>query len=55
MVLGRLGGDLAGALQLGDQRVVARELLERAVAKQVGAAVADVAEADLVAVDHARR
>ena len=55
MVLGGLRRDLAAALELGDQRVVARELLERAVAEQVGAAVADVREADLVAVRPWRR
>ena len=51
VVLGRLRRDLAGALELGDQRVVARELLELAVAQAVGAAVADVAEADLAVGD----
>ena len=50
MVLGRLRRDLPAALELGHQRVVARELLELAVAEAVGAAVAHVAEADLVAV-----
>ena len=49
VVLGRLGRDLAAALELRHQRVVAGELLELAVAQAVGAAVADVAEADLVA------
>ena len=49
VVLGGLGRDLPAALELGHQRVVARELLELAVAQPVGAAVADVAEADLVA------
>ena len=50
MVLGGLRRDLAAALELGHQRVVARELLELAVAEAVGAAVAHVGEADLVAV-----
>ena len=53
-----LGGLIAGQLpltaQLLDQRVVVGDLLELALAEDVGAAVADVAEADLVAV-HERR
>ena len=55
MVLGRLRRDLAAALQLGHQRVIARELLELAVAQAVGAAVAHVREAHLVAVDLGQR
>ena len=42
------------ALELGDQRVVVGQLLELAVAQPVGAAVADVGEADGVVVDHRR-
>ena len=54
MMLGGLGGDLAGALELGHERVVSGELLELAVAEAVGAAVAHMAEADVVA-DHLYR
>ena len=63
MVLRGLGRDLAAPLELGDQRVVARELLELTLPHAVGAAVAHVRQAHLVAVDlgerergaHARR
>ena len=47
---GLVAGQLALAPQLLDQRVVVGDLLELALAEDVGAAVADVAEADLVAV-----
>ena len=55
MLGGLIAGQLALAPQLLDQRVVVGDLLELAVAEDVGAAVADVAEADLLAVDAARR
>ena len=55
MVLRRLGSDLAAPLELRDQRVVAGDLLELAVAHAVGAAVADVAQAHLAVVDLGRR
>ena len=45
MVLGLLVGEPALAAKLLDQRVVGRQQLQLAVAKQVGAAVADVGEA----------
>ena len=51
VVLGLARGDLPRPLQLGHQRVVAGELLELAVAQQVAAAVADVAEAHAVGAD----
>jgi hypothetical protein len=54
-MLGRLGGDLPGPLELRHEGVVARELLELAVAQPVGAAVAHVSEAHLVAVDLRQR
>jgi hypothetical protein len=54
VVLGGLRRDLPAALELGDQRVVARQLLELSVAQPVGAAVADVPEADLVPGDLGR-
>ena len=44
--LGLLGRELAAADELGDERVVVGQLLERAVAEQVGARVADVADRD---------
>ena len=47
--------ELALAAQLLDERVVARQLAQLAVAEQVGAAVADVDDADLVVVDEQRR
>ena len=55
MVLSRLRRDLAAALELRDERVVVRELLELAVAQAVGAAVAHVSEAHLVAVNLRQR
>src|SRR5207248_8331110 len=51
MGLGVLGGELAAADELGDERVVLGHLLELAVANQVGPRVADVAEGDRVALD----
>ena len=51
MLLGLLGRQLALAAQLLDQRVVARQLAQLAVAEEVRAAVADVHDADLVARD----
>ena len=42
--LGLLGRELAAAHELGDERVVLGQLLELAVAQQVGARVADVAD-----------
>ena len=50
MVLGGLRRDLAAPLELGDERVVAGELRELAVAHAVRPAVAHVGEAHLVAV-----
>ena len=44
MHLGLLGRELAAAHELGDERVVVGQLLELAVAQQVGARVADVAD-----------
>ena len=55
VLLGLLARQLALPAQLLDERVVARELAQLAVAEQVGAAVADVDDADLVARDAARR
>ena len=51
VVLGLLVGDPALAAQLLDQRVVGSQHAQLAVAPQVGAAVADVGERDLVALD----
>ena len=55
MLLRLLGREPALAAQLLDERVVARQLAQLAVAKQVGAAVADVHDRDLVAVHEQRR
>ena len=49
--LGLLGRELAAADELGDQRVVLGQLLELAVADQVGAAVPHVGEIQLVVED----
>ena len=46
-----LGRELAGALELGGQRVVVGELLDPAVADAVGAGVTDVAHRDQVVLD----
>ena len=54
VVLGLLVGDPALAAQLLDQRVVGGQHPQLAVAPQVGAAVADVGERDLVALDDRR-
>ena len=48
---GLVGRERAAAHELADQRVVVGELLQRAVAQQVGARVADVAEGDAPVVD----
>jgi hypothetical protein len=52
MLLGLLVGKPSLAAELLDQRVVLGEALELAVAEDVGAAVADVGEADIVAAHH---
>ena len=54
VLLGLLLGEPALAAELLDQRVVLGQPLELAVAEEVGAAVADVAERDLVVADHRR-
>ena len=51
MGLGLLRGELAAADELGDERVVVGELLERPVANQVRPRVADVADRDAVVLD----
>ena len=53
--LGLLLGELAALDQLVDERVVAGEPHELAVAQQVGARVADVGDRDLAVADVARR
>ena len=53
--LGLLLGQLSGARQLGDERVVVRDLLELAVTEAVRARVADVAEGDRALVDERER
>jgi hypothetical protein len=55
VVLGLLGGELPAADELRDERVVVRELLELAVAEDVGARVADVAENDAAVLDQRYR
>ena len=55
MALGLLGRELAAADELGDQRVVLGQLLELAVADQVGARVADVADRDVAVLDERDR
>ncbi len=50
-----LARQATGALELGDQRVVVRELLQHAVAQEVRARVADVAEHHVIAVEQRRR
>jgi hypothetical protein len=52
VVVGLLGGELALALELLDQRVVVGEALEGAVAQPVGARVADMGHGDIVLADH---
>ena len=47
MALGLLGREHATLHELGNERVVGRELLERAAAQEVRARVADVADGDL--------
>ena len=51
VVLGLLGGELAAAHELRDERVVVRQLLELAVAQDVRARVADVAERHAAVLD----
>ena len=55
VLLSLLLGEPPLAAQLLDQRVVLGQALELAVAEQIGAAVADVAERDLVVAQHRRR
>ena len=55
VVLGLLGRQLAAADELGDERVVVRDLLELAVADEVGARVADVADRDDAVLDERER
>ena len=54
VILGLLVGDPALAPQLLDQRVVGGQQSQRSVSPQVGAAVADVGERDIVTFDHRR-
>ncbi len=55
VLLGLLLGESPLAAELLDERVVLGQALELAVAEQVGPAVADVAERNLVVVQHRRR
>ena len=48
MALGLLGRELAAADELGDERVVIGQLLERTVPEEVRAGVAHVADPDVV-------
>jgi hypothetical protein len=54
VVLGLLVGDPALAAELLDQRVIGRQHPQRSVTHHVGAAVADVADDDVIAVDQQR-
>jgi len=55
MVLGRLGGELPGALQLGHEGVVVGELAQLGLAQEVGAAVAHVGDGHPPGPDHGHR